>query len=125
MAPKGVWYTVARERYWKTKAFWEDFVERLVGTFSEALLGALPVAYIADIDWINALYIALFASLAFVLKGFAAGWKNSETGASLGTAIPRSSVRTVDDEDSPTSISAEQGSDFREGTPVLPEEPFR
>lgn len=124
MAPKGVWYTVT-QRYWKSRAFWEDFAERLIGTFSQALLGALPVAYMSGIDWINALYIALFASLAFVLKGFAAGWKNSDTGASFGTALPRGSVRTVDDPESPTSISAEQGSDLREGTPVLPEEPFK
>lgn len=111
-------------KYWKTKSFWEDFAERLVGTFCQALLGALPVAYMAQIDWINALYAALFASLVFALKGFAAGFSNSETGASFGTTIPRESVRTVVDENSPTEISSDEGSDLAPGTPVLPEEPL-
>lgn len=107
-----------------TRAFVEDFVERAVGTFAQSLLGALPVAYIADIDWINALYVALFATGLFVLKGLAAGASDMDSGASFGTTIPRESVRTVVDEDSPTSISTDEGSDLGTGTPVLLEEPY-
>ena len=107
-----------------TRAFVEDFVERAVGTFAQSLLGALPVAYIADIDWINALYVALFATLLFALKGLAAGAADGDSGASFGTAIPRETVRTVIDENSPTEISSDEGSDLGAGTPVLPEEPY-
>ena len=111
-------------RPWKSKAFWEDFAERLVGTFCQALLGAIPVVYTADIDWINALYVALFSSLAFALKGFAAGLTDGGTGASFGTTVPRDIVRTRVDAESPTEISAEDGSYLEPGTPVLPEEPL-
>lgn len=109
---------------WKTKAFWEDFAERAVGTFAQSFLGALPVSYIAGIDWINALYVALFATLAFVLKAVAASVGAGETGASFGTAVPRASVRTVTDEDSPTSVSTEEGSDFGPDHPVYRERPY-
>ena len=117
--------TTETVRYWKSRAFWEDFGERFVGTFCQALIGALPVVYTENIDWINALYVALFAALAFTLKGFAAGWSDSRTGASFGTAIPREDVRTRTDEQSPTEISAEEGSDLEPGTPVLPEQPLQ
>lgn len=111
-------------KVWKTRSFWEDFTERAIGTFSQSLLGALPVAYIADIDWMNALYVALFATGVFVLKGLAAVASNGDTGASFGTAIPRENVRTVNDSESPTDISTDEGSDLGTDTPVLPEEPY-
>lgn len=108
-----------------TRSFVEDFVERAIGTFAQAFLGALPVAFAADIDWINALYVALYATLFFALKGIVAGTLGQETGASFGTAVPRESVRTVVDESSPTDVSTDEGSDLEPGTPVFPEEPYK
>ena len=108
-----------------TRAFVEDFVERAIGTFAQAFLGALPVTFAADIDWINSLYAALYATLFFALKGIVAGTLGSESGASFGTAIPRETVRTVIDEGSPTDVSTDEGSDLEPGTPVLPEEPYK
>ena len=107
-----------------TRAFVEDFAERAIGTFAQAFLGALPVAFATDIDWINALYAALFATLVFALKGIVAGTLGKETGASFGTATPREHVRTVVDDSSPTEVSADEGSDLEPGTPVYPEEPI-
>lgn len=107
-----------------TRAFLEDFAERAIGTFCQAFLGALPVAFAAGIDWINALYVALYATLFFALKGIIAGTIGEDTGASFGTTIPRETVRTVVDESSPTDVSSDEGSDLRPGTPVLPEEPY-
>lgn len=107
-----------------TRAFVEDFAERAVGTFAQSLLGALPVAYVADIDWINALYVALFATGIFCLKGLAAGAADRDSGASFGTTIPRETVRTVSNENSPTDISSEEGSDLGAGVPVFEEEPY-
>ena len=112
-------------RPWKSRAYWEDFGERFVGTFIQALLGAIPVVYTQDIDWINAVYVALFAAAVFALKGLAAGLSDGSTGASFGTTVPREDARTRIDEDSPTGISAEEGSDLPTGTPVLPEEPLQ
>lgn len=103
---------------------WEDFAERAIGTFGQAFIGALPVTFAADINWINALHVALFATLVFSIKGIIAGTANSETGASFGTSVPRETVRTIVDEGSPTENSAEEGSDLETGTSVLPEEPY-
>lgn len=111
-------------KVWKSRSFWEDFAERAVGTFAQSLLGALPVAYITDIDWVNAVYVALFATGVFVLKGLAAGVSGGDTGASFGTAIPREMVRTVNSEGSPTEVSTEEGSDLGPDHPVYPEEPY-
>lgn len=111
-------------RPWKSRAYWEDFAERFVSTFIEALIGSLPVVYAADIDWVNSLYVALFAAAVFSLKGLAAGLKDSSTGASFGTAVPREDVRTRVEEASPTDIVAEEGSHLEPGTVVLPEEPL-
>ena len=113
----------ALSRIW-SRSFAEDYIERAIGTFCQALLGALPVAFMTDIDWINALYVALFATGVFALKGLAAAATDSDTGASFGTAIPRENVRTVIDDESPTEISSDSGSDLEPGTPVLPEEPL-
>lgn len=107
-----------------TRPFWEDFIERAIGTFAQSFLGALPVAFAADIDWINALYVALYATLFFALKGLTAGTFGGDTGASFGTTVPRESVRTVVDEKSPTEISSDEGSDLKPGTSVLSEEPY-
>ncbi len=70
-----------------SKSFWSGLIERAVSTFAQALLGALVVgASIVDIDWKAALGIAATATLASVLKAFAAP---AETDRAVATAEPQ------------------------------------
>lgn len=113
-------------RFWKTRAFWEDFLERTVATFIAALLGFLPATTLdgGAIDWKTALTAAAFATLITALKGIVAALNDPASGASLGTTVPRDLVRSRTDESSPTDAVADEGSNLRPETPVKQEEPY-
>lgn len=69
-----------------SKSFWSGLLERSVATFAQALLGALVVgSSVVDIDWKTALGIAGTATLAAILKAFAAP---AETDRAIPTDTP-------------------------------------
>lgn len=69
-----------------SKSFWSGLVERAVSTFAQALLGALVIgSSIADLDWKSVLGVAATATLASVLKSFAAP---AETDRAISTDTP-------------------------------------
>ena len=69
-----------------SKSFWSGLLERSISTFAQSLLGALVVgSSVVDIDWRAALGIAGTATLAAVLKAFAAP---AETDRALPTDTP-------------------------------------
>jgi len=69
-----------------SKSFWSGLLERAISTFAQSLLGALVVgSSVVDIDWKTALGIAGTATLAAVLKAFAAP---AETDRAIITDTP-------------------------------------
>ena len=69
-----------------SKSFWSGLLERAISTFAQSLLGALVVgSSVVDIDWQTALGIAGTATLAAVLKAFAAP---AETDRAIPTDTP-------------------------------------
>lgn len=69
-----------------SKSFWSGLLERSISTFAQSLLGALVVgSSVVDIDWNTALGIAGTATLAAVLKAFAAP---AETDRAIPTDTP-------------------------------------
>lgn len=69
-----------------SKSFWSGLLERSISTFAQSLLGALVVgSSVVDIDWKTALGIAGTATLASVLKAFAAP---AETDRAIPTDTP-------------------------------------
>lgn len=102
-----------------TKGFYKDLAERAIATFAETL-GAILAAGgfgLLDADWLGAISAAGMATLLAILKAFAAAGLNSETGASFGTAIPKSVVAAVET-DYNGQYEAEEAAPFEEGTPV-------
>nr|DAR58583.1 MAG TPA: holin [Bacteriophage sp.]DAR83230.1 MAG TPA: holin [Caudoviricetes sp.] len=71
---------------YNSKSFWSGLLERSISTFAQSLLGALVVgSSVVDIDWNTALGIAGTATLAAVLKAFAAP---AETDRAIPTDTP-------------------------------------
>lgn len=69
-----------------SKSFWSGLLERSISTFAQSLLGVLVVgSSVVDIDWKTALGIAGTATLAAVLKAFAAP---AETDRAITTGTP-------------------------------------
>ena len=68
-----------------SKAFWADTAERMVSTFAQAALAALPVGYLpgASIPWWAALAAGGFAALLCLLKCLAALKVGAPDSASL------------------------------------------
>lgn len=66
------------------KKFILDTLERTIGTFCEALLGAIAAcSMLGDIDWVMALSTAGLAALVTVLKCIVAKTKGDNNSASL------------------------------------------
>lgn len=69
-----------------SKSFWTGLIERAVSTFVQVLLGARVIGDGgADLDWKAVLGIAASATLASVLKSFAAP---AETDRAIPTGTP-------------------------------------
>ena len=102
------------------KAFLIDLGERAIATFAQALAAVFVAAGtgLLDTDYVTALSVAGMAALLAILKGLGAFAKNKDTGASLGTAIPRPQVAAVEEEQSSTGYAAEEASEYPPGLPV-------
>lgn len=58
----------------RQKEFWIDVTERAIKTFAQALVAVLVVGVpLWEIDWLNALGIALTATILSVLSSVASG----------------------------------------------------
>jgi len=109
-----------------TKDFWRDLGERSVSTFGQvaatflaaAIADALAGGNILEYDWTLAVFVIAGSTLLAVLKGLGAAKANPETGASLGTAIPKGHVAAVERVDVEGAYEAEEAAPYEEGTPV-------
>lgn len=69
-----------------SKSFWTGLLERSISTFAQSLLGAIVIgSSVVDLDWKSSLGIAATATLASVLKSFAAP---AETDRAIPTDTP-------------------------------------
>lgn len=103
-----------------TQGFYKDLFERTISTFAQ-VLGAVLLADgtgILEVDWVSALSVSAMAALLAVLKGFAASAANSETGASFGTAFPKTAVAAIETKNGEGHYTAEVAAPYAEGTPV-------
>jgi hypothetical protein len=100
--------------------FWVDALERAVATFAQALIALLGANALGfeQVDWLAALSVAGMAALLSLLKSVVATVADSETGASLGTAIPRSAVAATEEYHTHGAYEAGQAAPYSEGTPV-------
>ena len=106
-----------------TSDFWRDLGERVVSTFGQVGAGVLVAAVAAgqglfDLDWKAGVSVIGIAVLLAVFKGLAAVNLNPDSGASLGTAVPKGHVAAVEAIENEGEYIAEEASPYPEGTPV-------
>lgn len=73
-----------------TVPFWQDTLERTIGTFVQAGIAAVGADTIGiiDVDWTQTASVAGLAALVALGKCIVAVTLNDNTGASLGTTVP-------------------------------------
>ena len=103
-----------------TAGFYKDMLERTVSTFAQAFIAYAGTGAVGvfEFDWLAAFSIAAMAAVLAIFKAFAVGAANPETGASLGTAVPRGSVAAVEEANVEGSYVADEAAPYAEGTPV-------
>lgn len=103
-----------------TTGFYKDMLERTISTFAQAFIAyaGTGVVGVLEFDWATAFSLAAMAAVLAVFKAFAFGAANPETGASVGTAVPRGTVAAVEEPKVEGSYVAEEAAPYSEGTPV-------
>lgn len=105
------------------KDFWRDLGERTLATFGQVAAAFLAAAIadgqgLLEVNWTTAISVISIATLLAFFKGIGAAKVNPETGASLGTAIPRGHVAAVENVNVAGDYTAEEAAPYPEGTPV-------
>ena len=113
-----------------TKGFWMDAGERALWTFAQSLGAILTVDVVAgagffEVNWASALSVSLLATVYALIKALGLGAASPESGASLGTSVPKGSVAAIEDEYE-GQYKADEAAPYAEGTPVdvIPEQGF-
>lgn len=108
-----------------TSGFWKDLGERSVSTFAQVAGGFVAAAIASSLegqsflefDWTTAAFVILASTLLAVLKGVGAVNVSPDSGASLGTAVPKERVAAVEQGHTGQYV-AEEAAPYAEGTPV-------
>ena len=103
-----------------SSGFWVDALERAIMTFAQALLATLGVNAVGihEVEWLSALSVAALAAVLSLLKSLVATSVDSETGASLGTAIPKQVVAATEEQHTVGAYESGPAAPYDEGTPV-------
>lgn len=68
-----------------TKTFLKDTAERAVKTFAQSLAAVMTAGAtgVLDVDWMNALSVALLATLVSVLTSFGSGYVGDDSASAI------------------------------------------
>lgn len=67
------------------KTFWKDTLERAIKTFAQSLVavGLSGATGVLDVDWVNALSVALLATLVSVLTSIGSGTVGDQSASAI------------------------------------------